>query len=58
MYSLPKNVTLIEVGPFDGLQNEKNNIPTDQKLVFIHSLQQASIQEMEATSFVSRKWVP
>ncbi|PIC78326.1 hydroxymethylglutaryl-CoA lyase [Sporosarcina sp. P19] len=58
MYSLPKNVTLIEVGPRDGLQNEKNSIPTDQKLAFIHSLQQAGIQEMEVTSFVSAKWVP
>ena len=58
MYSLPKNVTLIEVGPRDGLQNEKNSIPTDQKLAFIHSLQQAGIKEMEVTSFVSPKWVP
>lgn len=58
MYSLPKNVTLIEVGPRDGLQNEKNSIPTDQKLAFIHSLQQAGIHEMEVTSFVSPKWVP
>lgn len=58
MYSLPKNVTLIEVGPRDGLQNEKNNIPTEQKIAFIHALQQAGIREMEVTSFVSPKWVP
>ncbi|PIC65546.1 hydroxymethylglutaryl-CoA lyase [Sporosarcina sp. P13] len=58
MFSLPKNVTLIEVGPRDGLQNEKNSIPTEAKLSFIHTLQQAGIQEMEVTSFVSPKWVP
>ncbi|MDV6377594.1 hydroxymethylglutaryl-CoA lyase [Sporosarcina sp. GW1-11] len=58
MFSLPKNVTLIEVGPRDGLQNEKNSIPTEAKLSFIHALQQAGIQEMEVTSFVSPKWVP
>lgn len=58
MFSLPKNVTLIEVGPRDGLQNEKNEIPTDAKLSFIHALQQAGLKEMEITSFVSPKWVP
>lgn len=58
MFSLPKNVTIIEVGPRDGLQNEKNTIPTEQKLAFIHTLQQANIQEMEIASFVSPKWVP
>lgn len=58
MFSLPKNVTLIEVGPRDGLQNEKNSIPTDSKLAYIHALQEAGIQEMELTSFVSPKWIP
>lgn len=58
MYSLPKNVTLIEVGPRDGLQNEKNSIPTNAKLAFIRNLQQAGVNEMEVTSFVSPKWVP
>lgn len=58
MSSLPKNVTVIEVGPRDGLQNEKNEIPTDVKLAFISALQQAGIKEMELTSFVSPKWVP
>lgn len=58
MFSLPKNVTLIEVGPRDGLQNEKNSIPTDAKLAFIHALQKAGVHEMELTSFVSPKWVP
>ncbi|WP_153731369.1 hydroxymethylglutaryl-CoA lyase [Sporosarcina obsidiansis] len=58
MFSLPKNVTLIEVGPRDGLQNEKNSIPTEAKLSYIHALQQAGVQEMELTSFVSPNWVP
>ncbi|MBU0905878.1 MAG: hydroxymethylglutaryl-CoA lyase, partial [Firmicutes bacterium] len=58
MFSLPNNVTIIEVGPRDGLQNEKNQVSTETKLEFIHSLQDAGIQEMEITSFVSPKWVP
>lgn len=58
MISLPKEVTIIEVGPRDGLQNEKNNVPTSKKVQFIHALQQAGIKEMELTSFVSPKWVP
>ncbi len=58
MFSLPNNVTIIEVGPRDGLQNEKNQVTTETKLEFIHSLQDAGIQEMEITSFVSPKWVP
>lgn len=58
MFSLPNNVTIIEVGPRDGLQNEKKQVSTETKLEFIHGLQQAGIQEMEITSFVSPKWVP
>ena len=58
MFSLPNKVTIIEVGPRDGLQNEKNEVPTDVKLAFIEKLQQAGIEEMEITSFVSPKWVP
>lgn len=58
MFSLPNNVTIIEVGPRDGLQNEKNQVSTETKLEFIRGLQQAGIQEMEITSFVSPKWVP
>ncbi|WEG14986.1 hydroxymethylglutaryl-CoA lyase [Pullulanibacillus sp. KACC 23026] len=56
--SLPEKVTLIEVGPRDGLQNETNLIPTDVKITFIRALMKAHIQEMELTSFVSPKWVP
>ena len=58
MFSLPNNVTIIEVGPRDGLQNEKNEVSTENKLEFIHALQASGIQEMEITSFVSPKWVP
>lgn len=58
MFSLPKKVTIIEVGPRDGLQNEKNEVPTEVKLEFIEKLQKAGVKEMELTSFVSPKWVP
>jgi len=58
MFSLPNNVTIIEVGPRDGLQNEKNAVSTENKLEFIQALQEAGIKEMEITSFVSPKWVP
>lgn len=58
MFSLPKNVTIIEVGPRDGLQNEKKYVETGDKLAFIEALQIAGINEMEMTSFVSPKWVP
>ncbi|MFC7391422.1 hydroxymethylglutaryl-CoA lyase [Scopulibacillus cellulosilyticus] len=56
--SLPDKVTIIEVGPRDGLQNEKNMIPTETKVQFIKALKQANLPEMELTSFVSPKWVP
>ena len=58
MFSLPKNATIIEVGPRDGLQNEGKLVKTEDKLQFIGALQRAGIQEMELTSFVSPKWVP
>lgn len=58
MFSLPKRVTIIEVGPRDGLQNEKNPVETNVKLDFIRLLKNAGIKEMELTSFVSPKWVP
>jgi hydroxymethylglutaryl-CoA lyase len=56
--NLPKKVTIIEVGPRDGLQNEKSFIPTEIKKQFITALKRAGIKEMELTSFVSPKWVP
>lgn len=57
-FQLPKKVTIVEVGPRDGLQNEKSLIQTDIKKQFIAELRIAGIKEMELTSFVSPKWVP
>lgn len=51
-------ISIIEVGPRDGLQNEATPIATEAKLAFIQSLANAGLQEIEATSFVSPKWVP
>jgi hydroxymethylglutaryl-CoA lyase len=51
-------IRIIEVGPRDGLQNEAKPIPTLEKLAFIRALLAAGLSEIEATSFVSPKWVP
>ena len=48
----------LEVGPRDGLQNEKTLIPTAQKIKLVDSLSEAGFGLIEATSFVSPKWVP
>jgi hydroxymethylglutaryl-CoA lyase len=55
---IPSHVTLVEVGPRDGLQNESQPVSTEHKVALIHSLQDAGCREIEATSFVSPKWVP
>jgi hydroxymethylglutaryl-CoA lyase len=55
---LPAHVTLVEVGPRDGLQNEKAPVSTAQKVELVHRLQAAGLREIEVTSFVSPKWVP
>ncbi|XP_062197995.1 uncharacterized protein LOC133900776 [Phragmites australis] len=55
---LPRFVKIVEVGPRDGLQNEKNNVPTSVKIQLIHKLVAAGLSVVEATSFVSPKWVP
>lgn len=55
---LPEKINIVEVGPRDGLQNETKPIPTEDKLRFIVSLAEAGITYIEATSFVSPKWVP
>jgi hydroxymethylglutaryl-CoA lyase len=55
---MPSHVTLVEVGPRDGLQNEAQPVSTAQKIELIARLQQAGCREIEATSFVSPKWVP
>jgi hydroxymethylglutaryl-CoA lyase len=49
---------VVEVGPRDGLQNEPGTIPTDTKVAFIDRLSEARVPTIEATSFVSPKWVP
>jgi hydroxymethylglutaryl-CoA lyase len=56
--ALPKSVTIVEVGPRDGLQNEKEPVPAAAKIELIRRLQAAGVREIEATSFVSPKWVP
>jgi hydroxymethylglutaryl-CoA lyase len=56
--TLPKKVTIVEVGPRDGLQNEPKNIPTALKIEFINQLSQTGLKIIEATSFVSPKWIP
>ncbi len=56
--TLPKHVTLVEVGPRDGLQNEAQPVAAAHKVALIHQLQEAGCREIEATSFVSPKWVP
>ena len=55
---IPSRVTLVEVGPRDGLQNEKEPVGTDDKVELVHRLQAAGLREIEVTSFVSPKWVP
>lgn len=54
----PKHVKIVEVGPRDGLQNEKEFVPTDVKVELVNRLSQAGISNVEAASFVSPKWVP
>ena len=56
--SLPSRVQLIDVGPRDGLQNEKTPVPAAVKIELVHRLQAAGLQEIEVTSYVSPKWVP
>lgn len=51
-------IYLTEVGPRDGLQNEKAEIPTEAKVKFINRLSESGVQEIEVSSFVSPKWVP
>ncbi|GHF36266.1 hydroxymethylglutaryl-CoA lyase [Streptomyces mashuensis] len=56
--SLPARVRIHEVGPRDGLQNEKTVVPTEVKAEFVHRLADAGLDTVEATSFVHPKWVP
>lgn len=56
--SFPKEIKIVEVGPRDGLQNEKINIPTEVKLDYILKLLESGITSLEVTSFVSPKAIP
>ena len=58
MNTLPTHVTLVDVGPRDGLQNEAQPVPAATKIELVHRLQAAGLREIEVTSFVSPKWVP
>lgn len=58
MTGLPSRVTVYEVGPRDGLQNEKATVPTDVKAEFVRRLVAAGLETVETTSFVSPRWVP
>ena len=55
---LPKRVRIVEVGPRDGLQNEAQTVPTETKIEFIRRLAASGLKTIEATAFVSPKWVP
>lgn len=56
--ALPSRVKIVEVGPRDGLQNEKGRVPTEAKVALIDALAGAGLPVIEAGSFVSPKWVP
>ena len=56
--SIPSRVQIIDVGPRDGLQNEKQPVLAHVKIELVHRLQAAGLKEIEVTSFVSPKWVP
>jgi hydroxymethylglutaryl-CoA lyase len=56
--SLPSRVTLVDVGPRDGLQNESQPVETAHKVELVQRLQDSGVRAIEVTSFVSPKWVP
>jgi len=56
--TFPSKVKIVEVGPRDGLQNEKETIPADVKIALVDRLTKAGFANIEAASFVSPKWVP
>jgi hydroxymethylglutaryl-CoA lyase len=55
---IPRRVTIVEVGPRDGLQNEKAAISTADKVAFVNRLSRTGLPVVEVTAFVSPKWVP
>ncbi len=56
--TIPTHVTLVDVGPRDGLQNEQQPVDAAVKIELVHRLQAAGLREIEVTSYVSPKWVP
>ncbi len=58
MSRLPEKVRIVEMGPRDGLQNEKQEVPTETKLALIERLGETGLPAIEATAFVSPKWIP
>src|SRR5437870_12721920 len=54
----PKRVTVVEVGPGDGLQNERARVSTADKIEFVNRLTAANLPVIEVSAFVSPKWVP
>jgi hydroxymethylglutaryl-CoA lyase len=56
--NLPERIRIVEVGPRDGLQNEKGEVPTAVKIELIERLADAGLPAVEATAFVSPKWIP
>ena len=55
---IPARVSLVEVGPRDGLQNERVRLTTDQKVDLVHRLVDAGLRDVEVGSFVHPKWIP
>lgn len=58
MNDLPDSVRVVEVGPRDGLQNEPDPVPVQTKIALIEALAEAGLPMVEATSFVSPRWIP
>src|SRR5262249_22711444 len=58
MTRYPPRVTVYEVGPRDGLQNESRLVPTDEKIAFIDALSDTGLRAIEIGSFVSPRWIP
>jgi hydroxymethylglutaryl-CoA lyase len=58
MMSRNSSIRIVEVGPRDGLQNEKATVPTEVKVAFVDALSTTGVAEIEVSSFVSPKWVP
>lgn len=56
--AVPERVTVVEVGPRDGLQNEAASIPTEEKIAFVDRLTAAGLRQIEVSAFVSPKWIP